>query len=73
MFDVLLGYFLPDVQLWNITFGFEVLSVSEVIHRGLILQEHSYPNGTKAFSLQVSFSDPNVQKVRLGSFLSFRF
>ncbi|XP_056620677.1 zona pellucida protein AX 2 [Triplophysa dalaica] len=62
MFDVLLGYFLPDVQLWNITFGFEVLSVSEVIHRGLILQEHSYPNGTKAFSLQVSFSDPNVQK-----------
>ncbi|KAI7800027.1 hypothetical protein IRJ41_022789, partial [Triplophysa rosa] len=62
MFDVLLGYYLPDVQLWNITFGSELLSVSEVIHKGFILQEHSFPNGTRAFSLQVSFFDPNVQK-----------
>lgn len=62
IFDVLLGYFLPDVELWNITFGSELLRVSEVISKGFTLQEHSYPNGTKAFSLQVSFSDPNVQK-----------
>ncbi|XP_051732227.1 zona pellucida protein AX 2 isoform X2 [Ctenopharyngodon idella] len=60
-FDVLLGYFLPDVKLLNITFGSELLTVSEVIIKGIVLQEQSFPNGTKAFTLQVPFSEPHVQ------------
>ncbi|XP_067273365.1 zona pellucida protein AX 2 [Pseudorasbora parva] len=61
VFDVLLGYFLPDVVLLNITFGTELLTVSEVIINGISLQKHSFPNGTKAFTLQVPFSKPYVQ------------
>nr|XP_055042356.1 zona pellucida protein AX 2 [Misgurnus anguillicaudatus] len=65
MFDVLLGYFLPDVELLNITVGSQVLSISELISRGFGIQEHHFPNGTKGFSFRVSFSDPNVQKMNL--------
>lgn len=66
VFGVLLGYFLPDVELLNITFGSELLTVSEIILKGVNLQEHSFPNDTKAFVLQVPFSEPYVQiKVRI--------
>uniref|UniRef100_A0A671QGJ0 Zona pellucida protein AX 2 n=1 Tax=Sinocyclocheilus anshuiensis TaxID=1608454 RepID=A0A671QGJ0_9TELE len=61
VFDVLLGYFLPDVELLNITFGSELLTFSEIIIQGINLQEHSFPNDTKYFALQVSFSEPYVQ------------
>lgn len=61
VFDVLLGYFLPDVELLNITFVSELLTVSEIINKGILLQEHSFSNDTKAFTLQVPFSDPQVQ------------
>ncbi|XP_018923510.2 uncharacterized protein LOC109050322 [Cyprinus carpio] len=61
VFDVLLGYFLPDVELLNITFVSELLTVSEIINKGILLQEHSFSNNTKAFTLQVPFSDPQVQ------------
>ncbi|RXN26748.1 zona pellucida sperm-binding 2-like isoform X2 [Labeo rohita] len=61
VFDILLGYFLPDVELLNITFGSELLTVSEVLIKGIGLQEHSFPNDTKAFALQVPFSEPHVQ------------
>uniref|UniRef100_A0A8C2HQJ4 Zona pellucida protein AX 2 n=1 Tax=Cyprinus carpio TaxID=7962 RepID=A0A8C2HQJ4_CYPCA len=61
VFDVLLGYLLPDVELVNITFGSELLTVSEIIIKGINLQEHSFPNNTKAFALQVPFSEPYVQ------------
>ncbi|XP_048064404.1 zona pellucida protein AX 2 isoform X1 [Megalobrama amblycephala] len=61
IFDILLGYFLPDVELLNITFGSELLTVSEIIITGLVLQEQSFLNGTKAFNLQVPFSEPYVQ------------
>lgn len=66
VFEALLSYFLPDVVLLNITFGSELLTVSEVIIKGIGLQEQSFPNGTKAFALQVPFSQPYVQqKVRI--------
>ncbi|KAF4099251.1 zona pellucida protein AX 2 [Onychostoma macrolepis] len=61
VFDVLLGYFLPDVELLNITIGSELHTVSEIIIKGINLQEHSFPNDTKAFALQVHFSEPYVQ------------
>ncbi|XP_056118661.1 zona pellucida protein AX 2 [Rhinichthys klamathensis goyatoka] len=65
VFEALLGYFLPDVVLLNITFGSELLTVSEVIIKGIGLQEQSFPNGTKAFALQVPFSQPYVQEKTL--------
>ncbi|XP_026089540.1 uncharacterized protein LOC113063394 [Carassius auratus] len=61
VFDMLLGYFLPDVELLNITFDSELLTVSEIINKGILLQEHTFSNDTKAFTLQVPFSDPRVQ------------
>ncbi|XP_073708828.1 zona pellucida protein AX 2 [Garra rufa] len=64
VFDILLGYFLPDVEMLNITFGSELFTVSEVIIKGIGLLEHSLPNDTKAFTLQVPFSDPHVQIMR---------
>uniref|UniRef100_A0A673HFR5 Uncharacterized LOC107712422 n=1 Tax=Sinocyclocheilus rhinocerous TaxID=307959 RepID=A0A673HFR5_9TELE len=61
VFDLLLGYFLPDVELLNITFVSELLTVSEIINKGIVLHEQSFSNDTKAFTLQVPFSDPQVQ------------
>ncbi|XP_043075297.1 zona pellucida protein AX 2 isoform X2 [Puntigrus tetrazona] len=61
VFDVMLGYFLPDVELLNITFGSELLVVSDIIIKGIYLQEHSFLNDTKAFALRVPFSEPYVQ------------
>ncbi|XP_048840791.1 uncharacterized protein LOC125714330 [Brienomyrus brachyistius] len=62
MFEVVLGTFLPDVQLVNITFGSLLLSVAEANAQGFAVQENSFPNGSKIFSLQVPFSDPVVLK-----------
>ncbi|MBN3301223.1 ZP2 protein, partial [Amia calva] len=62
VFNVTLGTFLYDVELVNITFGNETIPVSEANQRGYNVQEHTFPNGTKQFSLQVPFSDPNVLK-----------
>ncbi|XP_056337650.1 zona pellucida protein AX 2 [Danio aesculapii] len=61
MFDVFLGYFLPDVELLSVTIGSELITVPELMFKGIILQEHSFPNDTKAFSLQIPFSEPHVQ------------
>lgn len=71
MFDVLLGSFLPDVELVNITFSTTVLTVAEATARGFIIQEHRFQNGSKAILLQVPFSDPFVIKtVSVKSFLA---
>ncbi|XP_059369158.1 uncharacterized protein LOC132107038 [Carassius carassius] len=61
VFDVFLGFFPPDVELLNITFGSEMLTVSEINIKGINMEEHSFPNNTKAFALQVPFSEPHVQ------------
>uniref|UniRef100_A0A3B4FN65 Uncharacterized LOC102197790 n=1 Tax=Pundamilia nyererei TaxID=303518 RepID=A0A3B4FN65_9CICH len=62
VFSVMLGGFFNDVELKNITFVTGVLTVEESNARGLIVQEHIYTNGTKGFSLQVSFDADVVLK-----------
>ncbi|XP_016353310.1 zona pellucida protein AX 1 isoform X4 [Sinocyclocheilus anshuiensis] len=61
VFDVLLGPFLYDIELVNITFSTGVLTVAEVNARGINIQEQRFQNGSKAFRLQVPFSDSFVR------------
>nr|BCD71188.1 egg envelope protein [Pantodon buchholzi] len=60
MFRFLLGTFLPDVVLVNLTFPNEVLTVAQAVARGFNLQERTFNNHSKAFMLEVPFSDPVV-------------
>ncbi|XP_067239307.1 zona pellucida protein AX 1 [Chanodichthys erythropterus] len=64
IFDVLLGPFLYDVELVNITFSTGVLTVAEANVRGFNIQEQRFQNGSKAFRLKVPFSDPFVVKTQ---------
>ncbi|KAK5930030.1 hypothetical protein CesoFtcFv8_000283 [Champsocephalus esox] len=62
VFSVLLGTFLHDVELRNITFSTGVLTVGESNAKGFTVQEHSLANGSKSFSLQVPFDADVVLK-----------
>uniref|UniRef100_A0A4W5PP43 Zona pellucida protein AX 1 n=1 Tax=Hucho hucho TaxID=62062 RepID=A0A4W5PP43_9TELE len=62
VFSVLLGTFLHDVELHNITFSTGVLTVAECNARGFDFQEHRFANRSKTFSLRVPFSDEVVLK-----------
>ncbi|KAM6992412.1 zona pellucida protein AX 1 [Tautogolabrus adspersus] len=62
MFSVHVGTFIHDVELRNITFSTGVLTVDESNARGCTVQEHSFPNGTKSFSLKVPFDADVVLK-----------
>lgn len=62
VFSVHLGLFLHDVELKNITFSTGVFTVEECNARGFNVQEHSFPNETKSFSLQVPFDADVVLK-----------
>lgn len=62
VFDILLGTFLHDVELMNITFTTRVLTVAECNARGFDVQEHHFANSSKTFSLRVPFSDELVLK-----------
>ncbi|XP_029966682.1 uncharacterized protein LOC115402311 [Salarias fasciatus] len=62
LFNIHLGPFLPDVQLNNITFSTGVLTIEEIRAQGFLVQEHHYPNGSKAISLQVPFGADVVLK-----------
>ncbi|XP_044185572.1 uncharacterized protein LOC122965511 [Thunnus albacares] len=55
LFSVHLGTFLHDVELRNITFSTGVLTIEECNAKGFTVEEHSSPNGTKSYTLQVSF------------------
>ncbi|XP_072531087.1 zona pellucida protein AX 1 [Salminus brasiliensis] len=61
-FDVLLGTFLHDVELMNITFSSGVMTVAEANARGINVEQHGFPNGSRTFSVKVPFSDPVVLK-----------
>ncbi|MGH0179492.1 UNVERIFIED_CONTAM: hypothetical protein FKN15_001741, partial [Acipenser sinensis] len=75
VFNVTLGTFLPDVELVKIIVGPETLTVPEANLKGYNVQEHVFPNGSKTYTLQVPFEDPNVKQkarvfnVTLGTFL----
>uniref|UniRef100_UPI0037E90789 uncharacterized protein n=1 Tax=Semicossyphus pulcher TaxID=241346 RepID=UPI0037E90789 len=62
VFLVHVGTFLHDVELKNVTYSTGVLSVEESNALGYTIQEHSYPNGTKSFSLKVPFKAGVVLK-----------
>lgn len=62
MFNIHLGAFLYDVELWNISFSTGVLSVEECIARGFTVQEQRFPNETKFFSLHVPIDADVVLK-----------
>lgn len=62
LFVVHVGTFLHDVELKNITFSTGVLTVEECNARGFTVQEHTFSNGTKSFTLQVPFDDDVVLK-----------
>uniref|UniRef100_A0A3P9KZA9 Uncharacterized LOC101170068 n=1 Tax=Oryzias latipes TaxID=8090 RepID=A0A3P9KZA9_ORYLA len=64
MFKMALGHFALDVVLLNITFGSEVLSVTDCMARGFNIMEHLSHNDTmRVYSLQVPFTDPAVSKL----------
>ncbi|XP_058863414.1 uncharacterized protein LOC117962877 isoform X2 [Acipenser ruthenus] len=62
VFNVTLGTFLPDVELVKIIVGPETLTVPEANLKGYNVQEHVFPNGSKIYTLQVPFEDPNVKQ-----------
>nr|BCF79768.1 zona pellucida protein homologue ZPAX [Hippoglossoides dubius] len=62
MFTLYVGTFLHDVELRNITFSTGVLTVEESKARGFSVQEYSFSNGSKSFSLQVPFDADVVLK-----------
>lgn len=62
VFSVHLGTFLHDVELRNITFSTGVFTPEECKARGFNVQKHSFPNGTKSFSLKVPFDADVVLK-----------
>ncbi|MGH0183181.1 UNVERIFIED_CONTAM: hypothetical protein FKN15_011402, partial [Acipenser sinensis] len=62
VFNVTLGKFLPDVELVKIVVGPETLTVPEANPKGYNVQEHVFPNGSKTYTLQVPFEDPNVKQ-----------
>ncbi|MGH0167278.1 UNVERIFIED_CONTAM: hypothetical protein FKN15_056986 [Acipenser sinensis] len=62
VFNVTLGTFLPDVELVKIIVGPETLTVPEPNLKGYNVQEHVFPNGSKTYTLQVPFEDPNVKQ-----------
>ncbi|MGH0178741.1 UNVERIFIED_CONTAM: hypothetical protein FKN15_013342 [Acipenser sinensis] len=62
VFNVTLGTFLNDVELVKIIVGPETLTVSEANLKGYNVQEHVFPNGSKTYTLQVPFEDPNVKQ-----------
>uniref|UniRef100_A0AAR2IJ64 ZP domain-containing protein n=1 Tax=Pygocentrus nattereri TaxID=42514 RepID=A0AAR2IJ64_PYGNA len=61
-FNMLLGTFLHDVELINITSSTGVMTLAEANVRGFNVQQHGFSNGSKAFTIQVPFSDPVVLK-----------
>ncbi|XP_029705182.1 uncharacterized protein isoform X2 [Takifugu rubripes] len=62
-FDLMLGYFGPDVCLINISIPTGVLSVEECNARDFNILEHTFPDSSsKFFTLQVPFADPSVQQ-----------
>nr|XP_061843343.1 zona pellucida sperm-binding protein 2-like [Nerophis lumbriciformis] len=62
LFNVNVGTFLDDVELKNITFSMNTLTLEECEARGFVVQQHSHPGGTKSFTLQVPFDVPEVMK-----------
>ena len=72
MFKVRFGMVLHDVNLVNITFSTGVMSAAECNAKGF-LKEQKYSNGSKAYMLQVPFSDDAVLKHvrRLDDFARF--
>ncbi|MGH0162575.1 UNVERIFIED_CONTAM: hypothetical protein FKN15_043105 [Acipenser sinensis] len=62
VFNVTQGTFLPDVELGKIIVGPETLTVPEANLKGYNVQEHVFPNGSKTYTLQVPFEDPNVKQ-----------
>lgn len=62
MFKIVFGTFLPDVELINITTDSAVMTLAEATANGFDIQEHVFPNGSKAFRLQVPFSHPTAVK-----------
>ncbi|XP_066559653.1 uncharacterized protein LOC136749347 [Amia ocellicauda] len=59
-FNVTLGTFLPDVELVQITFVTGTLTIPYMVNLWHNVQEHIFPNGSKAYNLQVPLVDPNV-------------
>ncbi|XP_062858610.1 zona pellucida protein AX 1 [Trichomycterus rosablanca] len=62
MFEIMVGPFLKDVELMNITFPTGVMTPEVANDRGFNIKQHTFYNGSKAFSISVPFSDPVVQK-----------
>ncbi|XP_031437599.1 uncharacterized protein LOC105908976 isoform X2 [Clupea harengus] len=80
MFKIVFGTFLPDVELINITTDSAVMTLAEATANGFDIQEHVFPNGSKAFRLQVPFShptavkgNPNVKTTTYGLHIVFGF
>ncbi|KAM3931003.1 uncharacterized protein RB166_004494 [Leptodactylus fuscus] len=65
IFDIMVGPFLPDVQLVNLTIGNTTLTVPRATNLGYVVENITHPNGSVTFVLKVPFLNENVNKEAL--------
>lgn len=62
LMNVTVGTFLPDVELVNLTIEAATVAVPEAVQRGYLIDEIRYPNGSKAYVIQVPLDVTSVKK-----------
>ncbi|NXG48592.1 ZP2 protein, partial [Psilopogon haemacephalus] len=67
LMNVTVGTFLPDVELVNLTIEEAIVAVPEAVQRGYLTNEIRYPNGSKAYIIQVPLDVTSVKKEYMGA------
>ncbi|NXX39492.1 ZP2 protein, partial [Tricholaema leucomelas] len=67
LMNVTVGTFLPDVELVNLTIEEATVAVPEAVQHGYLIDEIRYPNGSKAYVIQVPLDVTSVKKEYVGA------
>ncbi|NXN07031.1 ZP2 protein, partial [Indicator maculatus] len=67
LMNVTVGTFLPDVELVNLTIEEVIVAVPEAVQHGYLTDEIRYPNGSKAYIIQVPLDSTSVKKKYMGA------
>ncbi|NXJ80280.1 ZP2 protein, partial [Trogon melanurus] len=62
LMNVTVGTFLSDVELVNLTIEGTTVAVPEAVQHGYLTNEITYPNGSKAYVIQVPLDAPSIKK-----------
>lgn len=60
--NVTVGTFLPDVKLVTLTIEGTTVALPEAVQHGYLTYEIRYPNGSKAYIIQVPLDAPSIKK-----------